>query len=64
MEIYFFNEDIGPGLPVWLPNGVAIRDELERFIKNLEQRSGYQRVVSPHVAKSELFAISRAARES
>lgn len=58
MEIYFIDEHIGAGLPVWLPNGVAIRDELERFMRELEALEGYQRVVSPHVAKSDLFAMS------
>ncbi|OYZ11307.1 MAG: hypothetical protein B7Y39_19590, partial [Bdellovibrio sp. 28-41-41] len=51
MEIFFLNEEIGAGLPVWLPNGVAIRDSLELFIKNLERKGGYQRVVSPHLGK-------------
>ncbi len=55
MEIYFLDEEIGAGLPVWLPNGVAIRDSLEAFVKRLEDRDGYQRVVSPHVAKRGLF---------
>lgn len=58
MEIFFFNEQIGAGLPVWLPNGVAIRDSLEAFVKNLENLAGYQRVSSPHVAKSELYEMS------
>jgi threonyl-tRNA synthetase len=58
MGIFFFNEQIGAGLPVWLPNGVAIRDELEAFIRRLERDSGYQRVVSPHLAKSDLYKMS------
>jgi len=58
MEIFFFNEQIGAGLPVWLPNGVAIRDSLEAFVKRLEQLAGYQRVSSPHVAKRDLYEIS------
>lgn len=58
MEIFFFNEQIGAGLPVWLPNGVAIRDSLEAFVKKLEHLAGYQRVASPHVAKSDLYEIS------
>lgn len=58
MEIFFFNEQIGAGLPVWLPNGVAIRDSLEAFVKKLEHLAGYQRVSSPHVAKSDLYEIS------
>ncbi|MGZ3745904.1 MAG: threonine--tRNA ligase [Pseudobdellovibrionaceae bacterium] len=55
MEIFFFDDQIGAGLPVWLPNGVAIRDELEEFIKQLERKAGYQRVVSPHLAKGDLY---------
>lgn len=58
MQIYFLNEQIGAGLPVWLPNGVAIRDELEAFVKDLERRDGYQRVVSPHIGKSVLYEQS------
>lgn len=58
MEIYFFDEQIGAGLPVWLPNGVAIREALESFIKRHERRQGYQRVVSPHVGKGNLFEAS------
>ncbi len=55
MEIFFFNGDIGAGLPVWLPNGVVIRDQLEMFIKELERLHGYERVVSPHLASEILF---------
>lgn len=58
MEIFFFDEQIGAGLPIWLPNGVAIRDQLEAFIKRLENKGGYQRVASPHLAKSELYERS------
>ena len=58
MQIYFLDEQIGAGLPVWLPNGVAIRDELENLVKELERRDGYQRVVSPHIGKSVLYEQS------
>lgn len=58
MEIFFFNDEIGAGLPVWLPNGVALRDELEFYIRELERRNGYKRVVSPHLAKAELYERS------
>lgn len=58
MEIYFINEQIGAGLPVWLPNGVAIRDALEAYIKALEHEEGYQRVSSPHLAKDQLYQLS------
>jgi threonyl-tRNA synthetase len=58
MQIYFLDEQIGAGLPVWLPNGVAIRDELENLMKELERREGYQRVVSPQIGKSVLYEQS------
>jgi len=58
MEIFFLDEQIGAGLPIWLPHGVAIRDELEAFVKKLEDQQGYQRVVSPHLAKAELYEQS------
>lgn len=58
MDIFFFDEQVGAGLPVWLPNGVAIRDELEAFVKRLEKEDGYQRVASPHLAKGELYEKS------
>ncbi|MGZ6395578.1 MAG: threonine--tRNA ligase [Pseudobdellovibrionaceae bacterium] len=58
MEIFFFDEEIGAGLPVWLPNGVAIRDQLEIFVKELERQGGYQRVVSPHLGRQDLYEKS------
>jgi threonyl-tRNA synthetase len=58
MEIFFFDEQIGAGLPVWLPNGVALRPSLEGFILRLERRFGYHRVVSPHLGKDSLFKAS------
>ena len=58
MGIAFFNDQIGSGLPVWLPNGVAIRDELESFVRRLERNAGYLRVVSPHIARGDLYQKS------
>lgn len=58
MELYYFEDAVGAGLPLWLPNGCVIRDELEKFIKEKEFLRGYQRVSSPHIAKSELYEKS------
>lgn len=58
MDLFFIDEQVGAGLPIWLPNGVVIRDELEKYIKDLENKAGYQRVVSPHLAKEELYIQS------
>ena len=52
---YHLDESIGAGLPLWLPAGVVIRDELEKLMRELEFLEHYQRVVSPHIAKEELY---------
>ena len=55
LDLFAFDDDVGRGLPLWLPNGTVIRDELEKFAVELEFRAGYQRVATPHIAKSDLF---------
>lgn len=55
---YHFDDQVGPGLPLWLPNGVVIRDELEKFMRELEFLAGYQRVMSSHIAKEEFYQRS------
>jgi threonyl-tRNA synthetase len=52
------SEEVGAGLPLWLPAGVILRDELEKLARELEFQGGYQRVVSPHLAKEELYVKS------
>lgn len=58
MGIFFIDAEVGAGLPIWLPNGVVIRDQLEAFMREIERRRGYQRVVSPHLAKRSLYEKS------
>ena len=55
LGIYAIDNDIGKGLPLWLPNGTVIRDELETLAKELEFQAGYQRVATPHLAKQSLY---------
>jgi threonyl-tRNA synthetase len=55
LGIYHIDNDIGKGLPLWLPAGTVVRDEIEKLAKELEFRAGYQRVVTPHLAKVELY---------
>jgi len=55
LGIYHLDNDIGKGLPLWLPAGTVIRDEIEKLAKELEFHGGYQRVVTPHLAKAELY---------
>ena len=58
MELYFFDEMVGAGLPMWLPNGAIIREELENYIKKKEFEENYVRVSCPHLARAELYKIS------
>jgi threonyl-tRNA synthetase len=58
MELYFFDEQVGGGLPVWLPNGMIIREMLEKFIVEKEFRGGYQRVSSPPIGRASLYEKS------
>jgi threonyl-tRNA synthetase len=58
LELYIVSEQVGPGLPLWMPNGTILRDELENLAKETEQRHGYQRVATPHLAKEDLYFTS------
>jgi threonyl-tRNA synthetase len=58
LEIFTFDEEVGPGLPLWLPSGGVIIDELEKLAKELEDKAGYLRVRTPHLAKEDLFLHS------
>jgi len=55
LELFVVEEEIGKGLPLWLPNGTILRDEMEKYIRELEFMRGYQRVVTPVLTKSELY---------
>src|SRR6202040_4048485 len=58
LEIYVIDDDVGPGLPLWLPRGGAIIDELEKLARETEFAAGYQRVRSPHIAREILYKKS------
>jgi threonyl-tRNA synthetase len=58
LEIYVIDDDVGPGLPLWLPRGAAIIEELEKLAKETEFAAGYQRVRSPHIARESLYKKS------
>jgi threonyl-tRNA synthetase len=55
LELFTINDEVGPGLPLWLPNGTVIRDALENFAKEVEFRAGYVRVATPHITKAGLY---------
>jgi threonyl-tRNA synthetase len=58
LELFIIEDEVGPGLPLWLPNGAVLREELENFAKEVEFRAGYHRVVTPHVTKGKLYETS------
>ncbi len=58
MELFTVDEDIGPGMVLWLPKGNIIKEELERWAKETEQQWGYQRVTTPLITKEGLFHTS------
>ena len=56
LDLFLIDDDIGRGLPLWLPHGTVIRDELEKLAVELEFKAGYERVATPHIAKADLYA--------
>ena len=58
LEIFIFDEEIGSGLPLWLPNGTVMIDELEKLAKETEDKAGYSRVRTPNLTKEDLFIRS------
>ena len=58
LALFTFDEEVGPGLPLWLPNGTVIIDELEALAKETEDKAEYQRVRTPHLTKGSLYEKS------
>jgi len=55
LDLFHIDDEVGKGLPLWLPNGTVLRDEIEKLAKEVEFRYGYSRIATPHLAKQELF---------
>lgn len=58
LGIYTMDDDVGPGLIMWMPNGTVIIEELEKLAKETELEGGYKRVVTPHIAKESMYLTS------
>lgn len=58
MELFCFDDDVGPGLPLWMPKGSAILEELEKLAKETEFQAGYERVRTPHIARKSMYLRS------
>lgn len=58
LELFRIADEVGPGLPLWMPNGAVIRDALEDFAREVEFKAGYHRVHTPHITKANLYYTS------
>ncbi|MEX2462728.1 MAG: threonine--tRNA ligase [Balneolaceae bacterium] len=58
LGIYMMDSMVGPGLPLWLPNGTVLRRTLEKFLRDEQVKRGYQEVITPHIANIELYKTS------
>ena len=58
MELFTFSQNVGQGLPLWLPKGAALRDRLEQFLRKLQKSYGYDQVMTPHIGSKELYVTS------
>ena len=58
LELFTFDDEVGPGLPLWLPKGTVLIDELEDLARKTEREAGYQRVRTPHICKESMYKRS------
>ncbi|MBU1085175.1 threonine--tRNA ligase [Patescibacteria group bacterium] len=58
LELFIIDEEVGPGLPLWMPNGAILKQEIEKFVLNEYQHRGYKLVQTPHIASQKLFSQS------
>jgi threonyl-tRNA synthetase len=58
MELFMFSQKVGQGLPIWLPKGTKLREQLENFLRKVQQEYGYEQVITPHIGQKELYVTS------
>lgn len=58
MGLFAFSSRVGQGLPLWLPKGTILRDNLERFLRKVQLDYGYKQVITPHIGQKELYVTS------
>ena len=65
LKLFAFDDEVGPGLPLWLPNGTVMIEELEKLAKSTEKKAGFDQVRTPHLTKgitekgNEIFTLSK-----
>lgn len=58
MELFMFSELVGKGLPIWLPKGTVLRQQLMSFLRKIQKRFGYMEVITPHIGSKNLYVTS------
>lgn len=58
MELFMFSDRVGKGLPIWLPKGTNMRKRLENFLRRIQEKYGYQQVITPHIGSKQLYVTS------
>ena len=58
LELFMFSERVGKGLPIWLPKGTILREQLTNFLKRIQHRFGYLQVITPHIGSKQLYVTS------
>ncbi|MBN1767737.1 MAG: threonine--tRNA ligase [Prolixibacteraceae bacterium] len=58
MDLFTFSQDVGMGLPLWMPKGAQLREQLETFLKKVQKQFGYEQVLTPHIGDVKLYKTS------
>lgn len=58
MELFTFSQNVGQGMPLWLPKGAQLRESLENFLKRVQKKFGYDQVITPHIGNINLYKTS------
>jgi threonyl-tRNA synthetase len=58
MELFMFSQKVGQGLPIWLPKGAKLREQLENYLRRVQHEYGYEQVITPHIGQKELYVTS------
>jgi threonyl-tRNA synthetase len=58
MELFTFSQNVGQGMPIWLPKGAQLRESLENFLKRVQKKFGYEQIITPHIGNINLYKTS------
>eukprot|EP01029_Cantina_marsupialis_P011697 TRINITY_DN25_c0_g1_i1.p2 TRINITY_DN25_c0_g1~~TRINITY_DN25_c0_g1_i1.p2 ORF type:complete len:651 (+),score=114.83 TRINITY_DN25_c0_g1_i1:2831-4783(+) len=58
MELFTFSQNVGQGMPIWLPKGAQLRESLESFLKRVQKKFGYEQIITPHIGNINLYKTS------